>query len=207
MGFFDDVPLPPPTDQPEEYRPPEWLAAPENVAGRAADIGRALVRSPNVAIVADAFVAYPSGVEFRMVVRSRQTNYDLDAFFPASRHPGTDASSDVLRVGVQFSDGAKASHLRFASFRRTEDGAPAEPVLSLGGGGGGGRKWAATFWLWPLPPAGPLTLVVEWPSQGIPETRVELSADPLQAAAKDAVELWADDRPEPPPGGPACFVR
>jgi len=114
MGFFDDVPLPPPTDQPEEYRPPEWMVAPENVVGCAADIGRALVRGSNVAIVADAFVAYPTGVEFRMVVRSRQTNYELDVSFSGPRHSGAEASSDVLRVGVQLSDGTKASHLGFA---------------------------------------------------------------------------------------------
>ncbi len=167
------------------------------------------MRGPDVAIAADGFVAYPTGVELHMTVRSRRLDYQMDPFFggcrPRSRHG--DVSSDVLRIGFQLSDGAKATYGGFHSVRSIDDGAPDGPVLSLGGGGGGGRSWHASLWLWPLPPAGPLTLVVEWPSREVLETRVHLSADPLRAAAAHATVLWPDDRPEPPPGGPACFAR
>lgn len=209
MGFFDEMPPPPPAEEPEEYRPPEWMAAPENVVGRFADVGAVLVRGPDVAVTTDGFIAYPTGVEFHMTVRTRQPDYELDPFFrvcrPRSRHG--DAPSDVLRLGFQFSDGSKATYGGSRSFRSSDDGTPDGPVLSLGGGGGGGRTWRATMWLWPLPPEGPLALVVEWPSREVPETRVALSADPLRAAAAKATVLWPDDRPEPPPDGPACFAR
>lgn len=126
MGFFDELPPPPPADEPEEYRPPEWLAPPENVVGRFADVGPALVRGPDVAIAAHGFVAYPTGVELHMTVRSRRLDYQMDPFFggcrPRSRHG--DVSSDVLRVGFQLSDGAKATYGRFRSVRSIDDGAP-----------------------------------------------------------------------------------
>lgn len=103
VGFFDQLPPPPPADEPEEYRPPEWLAPPENVVGRFADVGAALVRGPDVAIAADGFVAYPTGVELHMTMLSRRLDYQMDPFFggyrPRSRHG--DVSSDVLRVGFQ----------------------------------------------------------------------------------------------------------
>ncbi|HEV2810162.1 MAG TPA: hypothetical protein VGV93_07185, partial [Acidimicrobiales bacterium] len=124
------------------------------------------VRGPDVAVTADGFVAYPTGVEFHMTVRTRQPDYELDPFFrrPLSRHGG--APSDVLRLGFQFSDGSKATYGGFRPFRSSDDGTPDGPVLSLGRGGGGGRTWRAALWLWPLPPEGPLALVVECGPRG-----------------------------------------
>ncbi|MGW8375538.1 ankyrin repeat domain-containing protein [Streptomyces sp. ODS28] len=48
-----------------------------------------------------------------------------------------------------------------------------------------------------LPPEGPLTLVVEWPEEGLRETRTALDAGMLRAAAARAVEVWPDLDPVP----------
>ncbi|HEV2810211.1 MAG TPA: hypothetical protein VGV93_07445 [Acidimicrobiales bacterium] len=69
MGFFDEMPPPPPTEGPEEYRPPEWMAAPETVVGGFADMEAVLVRGPEVAVTADGFIAYTTGVEFHTAAR------------------------------------------------------------------------------------------------------------------------------------------
>jgi hypothetical protein len=53
------------------------------------------------------------------------------------------------------------------------------------------------FWLWPLPPAGPVAFVVEWPSEGIAETRVEIDATLLREAAARSEVLWEDHGPAP----------
>ncbi len=36
--------------------------------------------------------------------------------------------------------------------------------------GGGPRSAFWRWWAWPLPPAGPLEFVCEWPALGIPES-------------------------------------
>ena len=54
------------------------------------------------------------------------------------------------------------------------------------------------MWLWPLPPAGPLTFVCAWPAEGIEEISAQIDAAPILEAASRAIELWPDERPLPP---------
>jgi hypothetical protein len=46
--------------------------------------------------------------------------------------------------------------------------------------------------MWPLPPAGPLTVVSEWPAHDIPETRVVIDATELRDRAAEAEVIWPD---------------
>jgi hypothetical protein len=70
------------------------------------------------------------------------------------------------------------------------------------GGGGGGRSWSFRYWLWPLPPAGSLTVVIEWPFHAIPLTRIALDAEPLRLAAATSESLWPEGGgPDQGPGG------
>jgi hypothetical protein len=48
------------------------------------------------------------------------------------------------------------------------------------------------LWVWPLPPAGPLAFVCEWPARQVGESRVELDARSVRQAAERAVTLWPD---------------
>jgi hypothetical protein len=66
----------------------------------------------------------------------------------------------------------------------------------MGGGGGGGR-WRQDFWVWPLPPAGSLAFVCEWPAAGIALSRADTDAQQLLDGAARAVALFPD---EPPAG-------
>jgi hypothetical protein len=99
---------------------------------------------------------------------------------------------DILRFGVQFADGSKATSL--GGFPRPHDKEPSGPVLSPHGGGGGGNRWDFAFWLYPLPRAGPFSFVCEWPSEGIDLTQHEVDAALFLEAAKDAERLWDDER-------------
>ena len=58
------------------------------------------------------------------------------------------------------------------------------------GGGGGAGRWHQGFWMWPLPPIGPLFFVCEWPAAEIPLTRVEVDSQPLRDAAGRSRELF-----------------
>ncbi|KJE19767.1 hypothetical protein FF36_05966 [Frankia torreyi] len=54
------------------------------------------------------------------------------------------------------------------------------------------------YWLWPLPPDGPLTFVAEFLARGLPESRVTVDGAAIRAAAGRAVDLWpAAGLPEP----------
>jgi hypothetical protein len=49
------------------------------------------------------------------------------------------------------------------------------------------------YWIWPLPPAGPVTFVCQWPALGIPESRADVDAELILDAAARAVQLWPED--------------
>jgi hypothetical protein len=98
-----------------------------------------------------------------------------------------------LRLGVQFSNGRKATSIDHRAWTHGSEDAPDNPVLVPHGGGGGGRRsWERALWLWPLPPPGPLAFVCEWPSEGIDLARVETDSAVVLDAAKQAETLWED---------------
>jgi hypothetical protein len=175
--FFDEAPPPADVAEPVDVRPPPWTGPPDNVLGRAVDLAAVLARTPTLAIVADAFRAYPTGVRFTLTVafRLRERAYP-------------DPFNSRLLLGVGMADGRRArSHLG--------DATAGEPVLWQLGGHGGSRRAEMDFWLHPLPPPGPMLVVVKWEDAGVDEHAVEVDAAPLVAAAAEAEELWPDDRP------------
>jgi len=66
-------------------------------------------------------------------------------------------------------------------------------VRVTGGGGTGGGESSTMhdgLWLWPLPPEGPLELVLQWPAFGIGESRVIVDGGQLRALAASVKPLW-----------------
>lgn len=97
-------------------------------------------------------------------------------------------------IGVEFADGRRAS---------TVPGASSEGVLfHSGGGGGGDAAIDQSWWLSPLPPEGPVRLVVRCPELGIEEMEVRLDGTALRRAADDVVTLWPWESPDPGPVEP-----
>jgi hypothetical protein len=197
MSFFEPLEQPPPE---EEHRAPAWLGPPDNVLGAAVPLRLLLARTDDVAIAITDATAFPNGVELNVALRLRRLS-------PAARRalmrggpfhypsfPGDEPDGgippELLRLGVQFADGRKATTLgpRHQHFEREPDG----PVLMQRGGGGGDRSWNMHVWLWPLPPPGALAFVVEWPLAGIAETRVEIDAGVMIEAAAQAETLWPE---------------
>jgi hypothetical protein len=195
VSFFE---APPPVDptpfEPVQHKP--WWGPPPNELGISVPQRLVLARTDELVVALLDAVAYTTGLSFRLTVKRRREPADsVDPWFrdPLGRHGvvsgGEALPDDLLRLGVLFADGRKATTI--ASF-----GAPGEPnapVLTQSASSGSGREWEASLWLWPLPPAGPLAFVVEWPSYGISETRQELDAQPLVEAARASEPLWHDD--------------
>jgi hypothetical protein len=49
------------------------------------------------------------------------------------------------------------------------------------------------YWLWPLPPSGPLRISVEWPALEVELASVEIDATMIRTAAGRARPLWATE--------------
>lgn len=94
---------------------------------------------------------------------------------------------------MQFADGSIVTNLSRRPFPEP-DGEPTGPLLVESGGGGGGRRYDFSYWIWPLPPPGPVTFVCQWPAYGIEESRAQIDARRLLDAAERSVELWPEIR-------------
>jgi len=188
------------------------------VLGELAPVRVVIVRTDALVIVADHFVCYPSGFELGLAVRVRPAvdgSSRSGRFFmgPIGWPPSGEAADNRLRFGIAYADGrtatnygglpdlgslgeggaASASGSATVIETRPGGGAPAEPsppLLLPRGGTGGGTRWDQDYWVWGLPPAGPLGLVVEWPSEDIPETRANVDGATIVQAAARAEVLW-----------------
>jgi hypothetical protein len=201
--FFD---RPPPSPPPPRYRQPPWVGPPRGTLPGVVATELLLAQTEKVAVYIGRMAAYPSGFEFDVVTIAAPQEEEADLLDPMLFGPhrhraagrGSDAASEMLRIGVQFADGRKATNL--GGFHQGS-GPPRGPVLRGGGGGGGGGRWNQSMWVWPLPPPGPLAFVCEWPAANIPVTRHELDARAILDAAARARVVFPDEGPDRPGGG------
>lgn len=70
------------------------------------------------------------------------------------------------------------------------DEPPGPLLLPHRGGGGHDQRWDTGYWVWPLPPPGPVTFICQWPAYRIAETRGEIDARLIVDAAGEAREIW-----------------
>ncbi|MDG4778725.1 hypothetical protein O7614_03580 [Micromonospora sp. WMMD961] len=154
-----------------------------------------LARTPDAAVAVTGLLALPAGLEFTLtaVLRRERVGRPFDPGPPHGmrRFGAGPLPDELLRFGVQFSDGLVATNLARPPLAQMPE--PATPVLLHQGGSGTNRRNDMRYWIWPLPPPGPLTFVCEWPTFKIPESRVTVDAQPIIDAANRAVELWPDD--------------
>jgi hypothetical protein len=108
------------------------------------------------------------------------------------RHHGGELPPEILRFGVQFSDGRKATTVGGAlpGAGGYDEEEPSSPVLTQGGGRGGGGDYESEFWLWPVPPPGPVTFAVEWPAREIELSKQQVDASAFIEASELSEALW-----------------
>jgi hypothetical protein len=190
MSFFDRVPPPSPEPEPDEPSTPRW-ARPEAEFGGVVAAELLLARSDSAAIGVSGITAYRNGFEMELVVVLRKANR-RGRFFHDSFHGDfteDPLGPEILRLGVQFADGGVATNLG-RDLGYPGDDEPAGPMLMHGGGGGGDRRYDMRYWIWPLPPPGPVTFVCEWPALGIAESRAEVDGRAILDAAARSVAPW-----------------
>jgi hypothetical protein len=201
--FFEFPDLPP---EPRQSRPPEppWFHSPRGVLPGAVPLELLLASNQRAAVAVTKLGAYPVGFDFEVLVIVRDGDDDLDpnviGHFHRPRRSRLDAKQEMLRFGVQFADGGKVTNLPGPDgprLRSRDDEPPPGPVLQQQGGGGGGGEWRQRFWVWPLPPPGPLVFACEWPVAGIELTLAEVDAQLVIDAAARSQQIFE------PSGGPS----
>lgn len=203
-GFFE----PPAAPEPQRWEPPAWFQPPTDEVAALVPDRRILARNDpsGVVILLSHIDVFSTGCVLRVRV-SVHNRHDLpaDEWFDLhdivmggrghrrGRPPSGGLADELLRFGVQFRDGSKATTTGAPMPHQREE-APSGPVLLQHGGGGVGgdqlvtSSWA--LWLWPLPPPEPFDLVLEWPALGVALQRVAISGGQVRRAADTVQPLW-----------------
>ena len=190
MSFFESFAVPdsaPPSRLPR----PAW-ARPDAVIPGSVPAELILARADEAVIAVGSVRAYPNGFEFTAHVRLRrapETGALLADPFELQR-PGRNVPAGALRLGVMYADGRRAATTGGPVLPA---GDPDRLILQPDGGGGDDLGYDQDFWVHPLPPPGPVALVVSWSEQGIAETRADLDGAAIGQAAQRAVILWPDE--------------
>ncbi len=194
--FAFPEPEPEPVPQPRPVHPP-WIQPPSGVLPGAVALELVLARTERAAVAVTKVGAYPEGFDFEVLVLVNEGEAELDPNVIGHPYrPGRgrrDEQREMLRFGIEFADGSRVTNLPGGRRRGPvpdHDGPPSGPVMQQRGGGGGGGEWRQRFWVWPLPPSGPLAFACEWPAAGIPFTRVEVEAQRLIEAATRAQQIF-----------------
>ncbi|MFG1650624.1 hypothetical protein ACGFIE_11885 [Micromonospora sp. NPDC049275] len=193
MGFFERQ-VAASEVEPEPIREPRpaWMKPEAVIPGVVAE-SHVLVHTDRVAVAISGLLAYPAGFEFSVtaVLRTPDRRVDLMHHHRVGYWAGQPVPADFLRVGVQFADGSTVTNMD----RRSPTPLDAEPpgrLLFPGNAESDARRHEAHYWVWPLPPSGPVTFVCEWPAYDMPESRLEVDGQVILDAAARAVRLWPD---------------
>ena len=158
-------------------------------------IGEALAVTDTAAVVVSHARVFRNGVDVVIDRRTRRggrsrREWEAVQWSPHASFPGN--GPDRLRYGMALGDG---QHLLLdaPSWGGSDQETDSHSLVATGGGSSGGREYTVSLdgmWLWPLPPEGPLEIVMQWPAEGIPESRVVLDGGALRARAAESRKLW-----------------
>jgi hypothetical protein len=205
--FFEPAP---PDAETAPARPelPPWAGPPTMETGVLLAVQQIVARSANVAVFLPAVRVFSTGCMLEVEIVSRQADLSEEDWFPlhlavhsGRGFHGARLPDRLLRLGVRFPDGSKATTLDQHPPKRDE-GPPDGPLMMWWPGGSGGMRHGGGnvgfnrfgLWLWPLPPAANFEFAVEWPLAGIELTFAELDGAAIVAAAGRPAYYW----PEPP---------
>jgi hypothetical protein len=190
MSLFDDEPAKPPRsgadwENHRRHRAPQ-SGPPQDEVGVLALSSFLLARTAEVVTAVRGITSYSDGLHLTVVVlfadeqKSEDLAYSMNDF---GRSPGR------FRFGCVYADGhAATSGTRDSPV--VEAATAGGPVLLLLRSVSSGLTWTGEYWLYPLPPQGPLVLGCRWPDRGIPETLVEIDPSPLLSAAATSAPVW-----------------
>ncbi|MER6194912.1 ankyrin repeat domain-containing protein [Streptomyces cyaneofuscatus] len=216
MGFFDNLVMPeepdaertvlirlgPPAENEGRYAPPLDHFAPALLPGT-----EVVGVSPEARVLLTGWSVWPRSVTMHLAV-FRKTRWQSG---DTNRQSG-------LRVGLRFSDGRRITTLdipesRYVPVTRGPGletmamTSQAVGLMPLDAGGHASHRslfrTAVDLYAAELPPSGETQLVVEWPDEGMGETRTLIDTAAIRAAAEQAFEVWPGLEPQDPAGQPS----
>ncbi|MGK5636733.1 hypothetical protein ACSNOK_00165 [Streptomyces sp. URMC 126] len=197
MGFFDG-PVPPGEPEPErpafvdlgppgsrygdDGPPSDWYLP--TVLPRVACVAE----GPRVRVMFTGWEVWPEEVALCLAVFWRRRRADEvygDSWYA---RPGAGA----LRVGLRLADGRRVSPSDGEPWPAPGDGERPVVLREYGVDPGSGFHRPVRLLLSAVPSGGPVTLVLEWPDEEIPETAAVLDTSGLGEAARRAVGIWPE---------------
>ncbi len=155
--------LEPPPKQP-------WFGPPGDEVGVPVHTRVVLASQPRLFIAVTDCVAYSSGFSIAIAIRSKDNLHD----------PG-------VQIGVRFSDGQAALAEGLIGDLDNQPG----PFISLQAGSGGGGTANFNYFIWPLPPDGPVMITCKWPARGLQAAGKELNGAAIRAAGLKSHSVWS----------------
>jgi hypothetical protein len=167
-----------PVDRPPtRHVPPAWTGPSEYELGLASAPQAVLGRTDRVVVILDTLRRYSNGLElvFEVICRDplRLVAFKAGTPLASGGNPGG------MRVGYASSDGHCAGEqpTDMSTLPRDAEGIPHISVIVLTLGRVGQYAFELRAWCWPLPAQGPMTVYVEWPELGIPESTARVDVD------------------------------
>jgi hypothetical protein len=180
----------PPAAREAQWSAPAWDRPSEGTLPAVLPVNALVLRNDRVAVAIDRLEVYPNGftINLAVVPDPRGATEILERL----RVSGPDRWPSVE---VRFSDGrttAREPSDRFGAVLETdEEGLPTRPYLragmTRGAGHRGVRSWA---WVFPLPPEGPIEILVALRAAGLGEAKLTLEGREVRKAAERATILW-----------------
>jgi hypothetical protein len=196
--FLSGEPEPVPEPVPEADSPP-WFGPPEDELGTCLPVSLVVGRSENGVIALRSIAVFSTGLSLDLFAVARGISLSkVSTFFHEQHNFGSEDGipDGLIRVGLKYDDGTRVSNISDRRRAWQTEGEPDGPVLvNRHGGssqGGGGRvTMTQTHWLWPLPPAAPLELFVEWPALDVSLSSTQLDGRAIAQAAAQSQSLWS----------------
>lgn len=182
---------------------------PDNEVPVGVAISAILARTDHLAVALIGAHAYSCGVGFDIAIRFRaepRARRGARVFELINWHEPPESTGELderFLLGVEYPDGRTATNLGGPWPGWSSDSDDTDPLLRSTGGSGGGRRYDQRFFLSPLPPTGPLTVVCRWPAFGVAETQTAIDGTAIADAGAQALVLWPRpseyDEPREPP--------
>ena len=169
---------------------PAWDRPSEGTLPAVVALDQLVAENDLMAVAVDYLEVYPNGFTISVVARvnPRKVADMMETLRSVGQYRWP-------QVGVRFADGTAARGTAamglVPDISKDEDGLPTEPIVRLVGGNSAPGGWRAWAWVYPLPPDGPLEVMVAVEPAGLSEATVAIDGALVRSAARRARVIWS----------------